>query len=164
MDTVRCRTGSTPSSHRAALSIRSPATKAVAASRTKRCGSSCSDQAPKPRPPRRLPIPYGPRTPLAATAARIIVESELTDWALAPQGSVAELGLAARHRHSRPTPKSSPKSRPGRRCTAARVGGPCGRSASTRWRRCRPAALPIRCWLARWPRAGRMPAAKSASS
>ena len=35
------------------------------------------------------------RESLAAVAARIIVESELTDWALARRKAAAELGLAA---------------------------------------------------------------------
>lgn len=38
---------------------------------------------------------------LAAVAARIIVESELTDWALARRKAIAELGLAA---HGAPLP------------------------------------------------------------
>lgn len=41
------------------------------------------------------------RATLAATAARIIVESELTDWALARRKAAAELGLAA---HGTPQP------------------------------------------------------------
>ena len=41
------------------------------------------------------------RETLAAIAARIIVESELTDWALARRKAVAELGLGA---HGSPLP------------------------------------------------------------
>jgi hypothetical protein len=41
------------------------------------------------------------RETLAAVAARIIVESELTDWALARRKAAAELGLAA---HGAPQP------------------------------------------------------------
>lgn len=41
------------------------------------------------------------RATLAAIAARIIVESELTDWALARRKAVAELGLSA---HGSPLP------------------------------------------------------------
>lgn len=41
------------------------------------------------------------RETLAAVAARIIVESELTDWSLARRKAVAELGLSA---HSTPLP------------------------------------------------------------
>ena len=41
------------------------------------------------------------RESLAAVAARIIVESELTDWALARRKAATELGLAA---HGTPLP------------------------------------------------------------
>lgn len=44
------------------------------------------------------------RETLAAVAARIIVESELTDWALARRKAVAELGLRA---HSAPLPSDA---------------------------------------------------------
>ena len=44
------------------------------------------------------------RETLAATAARIIVESELTDWSLARRKAAAELGLAA---HSAPLPSDA---------------------------------------------------------
>lgn len=44
------------------------------------------------------------RATLAATAARIIVESELTDWALARRKAAAELGLAA---HGTPQPSDA---------------------------------------------------------
>ncbi|MEQ1596195.1 MAG: hypothetical protein ABL985_13985 [Casimicrobium sp.] len=44
------------------------------------------------------------RESLAAVAARIIVESELTDWALARRKAAAELGLAA---HGAPLPSDA---------------------------------------------------------
>jgi len=58
-----------------------------------------------PRPRGACPIPMAhERATLAATAARIIVESELTDWALARRKAAAELGLAA---HGTPQPSDA---------------------------------------------------------
>lgn len=44
------------------------------------------------------------RETIAAIAARIIVESELTDWSLARRKALAELGLATHGSHGSPLP------------------------------------------------------------
>ena len=68
-------------------------------------GSSCSDQAPKPRPRGRLPDPYGPRTRYAGGTAAHHCRVRADRLGAGAPRKAAELGLAAHGTPQPPTPE-----------------------------------------------------------